>query len=128
MDIEKYRRVIKLSSVFDSEVTRIYRCHNEECEAEIVCKEKLSDPWKHQCPFCEKNELYLSSSTDPFTILKDLKNPNTVGMLAQKNTDRKVKEENLQIGKKKRPWWRKTDKLDFSILKNPKKFIETGEK
>lgn len=119
-----------MSKIFDSIVTRIYKCHNEECCAEIALKEKLGDPWKKQCPFCEKDELFLSSSTSPFIILKDLKKTKTIGMLAQQNSDRKIKEENFALEKKERkqPWWRDSNKIDFSVLKNPKKYVETGEK
>ena len=69
-----------------------------------------------------------------FAVNIDSKQPKTVGDLAQKNTDEKIKRGELKPRKEKvRPWWRpKTDKVDTSLAKLSKKqrmnYIATGKK
>lgn len=69
-----------------------------------------------------------------FAVNIDSKQPKTVGDLAQKNTDEKIKRGELKPRKEKvRPWWRpKTDKVDTGLAKLSKKqrmnYIATGKK
>ena len=111
-------------SLGDQTVNRVYKCDNNECAAEIAYRQKVSDKWKKKCPFCKKMTLYIESGSLSLSVMLDVKNPNTLGLVAEKNRERAEKE-GKTFGKK-RPFWRKKDKIDFSILKNPKKYVQTG--
>jgi len=114
-------------SIADIEIHRVYKCDNEECAAEIVVTQIAKDPWLKQCPFCYEETLFIRSATDNLSIFIDLKKPKTLGSLGEQNFEEKVKREGDPKEEPKKPWWRKNkEKVDFSILKNPKKYIETG--
>ncbi len=108
----------------DQIVSRVYKCDNPDCAAEIAYEQKVSDPWKKKCPFCKKMKLYIDSGSMNISLTINLNNPRTLGLVAEKNRERAEKEGKI-FGRKK-PFWRKKDKIDFSILKNPKKYVETG--
>jgi hypothetical protein len=115
-------------SIFDSDITRIYKCTNIECEGIISCKQKVKDDWIKTCPFCGKDELVIESGEINMSIMFDLNKPKTLGMVSQKNADRKIKEGNLTFNadKKKVPFWRKNKKINYDILKNPNRYIAEG--
>jgi hypothetical protein len=115
-------------SFFDSTVHRIYACENSECEAKIHCEETVKDPWQKVCPFCNQESLILESANLAAPAFIDLKQPKTVGSLGEKNYEKAVKE-----GKKtgveregRTPFWRKNKKINYNVLKNPNKYINTG--
>lgn len=123
-----------MPKIEDIEVHRHYKCRNPECEAEIVKTQKCTEDFIRICPFCGKEEFSLVSGTSTIIGTVDLQEGKTIGSIAEKNTQRRLKEGTIKPedalnwqGKKKkpRPWWRKTDKPDFSILKNPKKYMES---
>jgi DNA-directed RNA polymerase subunit RPC12/RpoP len=113
------------NNLSDSIVKRTYRCLS--CKTDHYFEQKASEKFKKKCPNCGKRELYIHEASSSVGI--DMKKVKTVGMLADINTRRMEKEGTLpQMGKKKRPWWRKSDKIDQRILKDPIKYIETGKK
>lgn len=110
--------------IADQTINRLYRCTNEECETEVAYKEKVSQKWRKKCPFCKKHTLILESGNLSMTLMIDVKKPTTLGSLGQVNQARKDKEEGVKGPT--RPFWRKKDKVDFNVLKNPKKYIMEG--
>ena len=114
-------------SIGDLVVYRIYRC--ETCEAEIECEQKAKENFKSKCPFCEKRTLVLKSARTSMVVLIDTKTPKTLGSLADKNTANMKKDGTLLEDQKEdtTPWWRKGKrKIDYKILRNPNKYIQTG--
>ena len=118
------------------EVNRHYRCRNDECAAEIVITQMATDDFVRLCPFCEQETMGLVSGDCKISMVMDLTKAKTVGSVAEKNRARMEKNGEITkdqaeswSGKKKakRPWWRKTDKINFDILKNPKRYIQTGK-
>lgn len=113
------------NNLANSIVKRTYKCSS--CGTLHYFEQKASEKFKKKCPNCGKRELYIHEAVSSVGI--DMKEVKTVGMLADINTRRMEKEGTLPTeGKKKRPWWRKSDKIDQRILKNPIKYIETGQK
>jgi type IV secretory pathway VirD2 relaxase len=116
-------------SFFDSTIHRIYECTNKKCEAKIHLEEQVKDMWKTTCPFCEKESLQLESAQLVAPVFIDLNKPKTIGSLGEKNYQLAIKEgrdTGIKKKDKKKPWWRKNDKVNFNVLKNPNKYVETG--
>lgn len=111
----------------DSTVTRLYRCHNEECQCEIVYVQKLSENFRKKCPFCKKRSLTIKNGSMNMTFMFDVNKVKTFGMQSQKNMEMDEK-----LGKKRKeketPWFRKNKKIDYGVLKDPIKYVRTGEK
>jgi predicted RNA-binding Zn-ribbon protein involved in translation (DUF1610 family) len=115
-------------SIGDASVTRLYGC--ESCECEIAYKQLVKEKWKKKCPMCGKHTLVLKSADISMNVLFDVSVPKTLGSLAEHNSKKKVSEEGKDaLGKPKEvPWWRKNKKkVDFSVLKNPQKYIQEGK-
>lgn len=109
----------------DTQQTRIYKCDNPECACIISYQQKSDDPWKKECPFCQQQTLYLDSCQGDMNLFFDLQRGKTLGSLSEQNIKRAEKDGTLD--KKKVPFWRKDKpKIDFNILKNPSKYITTG--
>lgn len=109
-------------SWLDQEIYRIYRC--SECSAEIGINQLAKDDWITECPICGKESMLIKSGQSKgVSLCSDTKTPKTLGMLAEKNRDNKEKrgEDTSGFVKTKRP------KYNFDILKNPKRYIETGK-
>jgi hypothetical protein len=108
-------------------VNRIYTCYNKECNGQVFYEQGIYDKFKKKCPFCKKNELVLDSGTLNSTMIMDIKKPKTLGSLGEKNYENAQKEgKELGFRKTHIPFWRKNKKIDYGILKNPSKYIETG--
>ena len=107
-------------------ISRTYKC--SACGQKCYFEQKATEKFKKKCPNCGKNELYIDSATCSLSV--GVNETKTIGGLADKNTRKMEKEGTLPPPKPKakRPWWRKTDKVDLDILKNPKRFIEEGRK
>ena len=112
----------------DGEICRIYKCHNKMCGCKISVVQKLTDDWLTTCPFCHQEELYVESGKMSLSVAIDTHNPKTLGMLASKNTESKLKTGEITHNSKQRPWWRKKDKVDFDVLKKPDRYIFEGKK
>lgn len=110
----------------DQTIHRVYACTDPACEAKICYKETVGDPWRKLCPFCNKESLILDSAHLDLSTIMDLSKPKTIGTLGEKNYREAVKQGKIQPKKKFKPFWRKKDKIDFSILKNPNNYIQTG--
>lgn len=111
--------------LFDQEMYRQYKC--DSCGIIIGRKEKVSDPWLKKCPHCEKETLFIHSGSLNLSIFIDADKPKTLGSLAEKNTKEKIKSGELEPTKKKsKPFWRKSDKINYDILKNPDRYIKEG--
>ncbi|TXT66086.1 MAG: hypothetical protein BAJALOKI3v1_50086 [Promethearchaeota archaeon] len=113
-------------SIANCNVYRVYRCCN--CKAEIGINQLASDDWFKNCPMCKQDELIIKSAKLSINTIVDGQTPQTIGSLADKNRDIKLKNGEIKEKKKPpRPWWRKSDKINFDILKNPRRYIETGK-
>ena len=108
----------------DQRIIRVYRCTNEACEAEMSYIETVSKKWRKACPICKKRSLVLEKANLSISTLVDLNNPKTFGGCSDKNIARREKEG--LAPKKETPFWRKGKKINYNILKNPKKYVETG--
>jgi hypothetical protein len=119
-------------SIWDSTVNRKYRCHDKECNTEVFAEQKISDDWLKICPECGQETLYIESANTNVVGIIDTKTPKTLGVAAERNRDRMIKNgestEGFAKQKDKKVWWRKSDKIDRSILNNPEKYIATGKK
>ena len=117
-----------MAGIWDSRITRLYKCTNSECECEISYTQKASEKFKKKCPFCHDRSLVIKESECNIGCFVDNKSPKTLGMLANKNAEEKAKRGELTEGfKGKPPCWRKSHKINYDILKNPKKYISTGK-
>ena len=111
----------------DCTIYRTYRC--DACKALVQYEQKTTDKWKKKCPICNKNKLYLDSAHTTIDTIMELNSPISLGMIGSKNFQRAERDGTLPKGieNKKRPFWRKSKRPDSRILKNPEKFIRTGE-
>jgi hypothetical protein len=119
---------IPIMSIANCSINRIYECSNDDCKGKVSFVQKISDPWKKKCPFCRKYSLYLDSATSSMTLIIDNKKPNTMGGISDQNKLRREKDGKEWIDSRGHtPFWRKNKKIDYNILRNPKKFVETGQ-
>lgn len=109
----------KKKSVWNQYINRVYKCTN--CECVISYKEKVTKSFRKKCPLCSTNCLLFETADSPFTVFIDLNKPKTLGAISDQNIKRKEVERASK--KKKKPWWRKTDKINFDILKNPTGYL-----
>ncbi len=94
-----------------------------------------SKPLK-KCPQCKKNSLQKLISAGAAVIIKGTQTPcfdRTEALEKRKDKRRKIarqKNEAKTAEKKNPPWWRprKDKKIDMDVLKNPEKYIQTGDK
>lgn len=110
-------------SIADATTNRTYKC--DQCSYEFTLRQQIKDKWKKKCPNCGKNKLYLLSADISVSASIDTKKAKTVGFQADLNTERMAKEGTLPEGPKK-PWYRKGRKPNLDVLKNPRKYVETG--
>jgi hypothetical protein len=117
--------------IFDSTIVRYYRCTDEKCQGEICVEEKVKDDWQTKCPFCGLESLILDRADSNISIFMDYSKPKTIGALAEQNTKEKIKTGEMeQIQKEERknlPFWRKSKKINYQVLKNPQKYIREGK-
>ena len=109
-------------SLGNQTIHRIYSCSN--CKGQLAYKEKVKDKWRKRCPFCNKNSLLLDKAVLTLSTIIGLNEPKTFKSLAEKNTERRNKE--LGIKKKRNPFWRKSNKVNFEVLKNPNRYVSEG--
>lgn len=110
------------------------------CGFEGEISKPMADEFPTRCPACKKNKLRQDYSKKS-PIVQDL-TPKTVGQQAERNAkvegkeQQQIKAEKL-LGPKgmakrnaKTPWWRKegSKPLDVTKIKDPNKFILTGDK
>jgi len=104
-----------------------YECQNKECEFNFdIIHSIKSDPLK-KCPKCNKLTLIrLISDNINIRIKRDQsyykKQERQEMRQYRKRTTEKLKEKY----RNKKPWWR-GEKIDMDVLKNPEKYIKTGE-
>lgn len=111
----------------DMKICRVYECSEDDCSCQIVCEEFVKDEWQTKCPFCKKKSLLLKSASLNMSIMVDLSKPKTLGSLGEQNAKRIAKEGKLQKEDKiKPPFWRKNKKINYKILRDPKRYIESG--
>lgn len=116
--------------ISDLEIYRIYQCSNKDCSAKIGFQQKASDKWKKRCPCCRKHTLIIYESKSNISINSNT-SAKTIGMLAEKNSEYKYKH-SLDLDNPSRPkdakipFWRKSRKVNFDILRNPKSYVERG--
>jgi putative FmdB family regulatory protein len=111
----------------NSTVYRIYKCDNCKYEFDII--QTISDKWKKKCPNCKKNQLFIKEAQLNMSLIIDSQIPKTVGTLAEKNTEKLSKQGKIDLKSKKKskPFWRDKDKINYNILKNPEKYVSTGD-
>jgi len=101
----------------------IYEYKHEE-SGDII---ELSMSMKDKIPeFLIKEEKRYNRIWTIPSVIMDNNVPKTVGSLAEKNTEHMLKTGKLKAPKpKKRPWWRKTEKVNSKLAKLSKKQKET---
>lgn len=83
--------------------------------------------------FITKNKIkYYRIISIPKMVMIDSKKPKTIGALAEKNTEKMLKQGKLKKKKEFIPWWRKNKKVDTSLAKmsskQKKDYIIAGKK
>src|SRR5688500_7325033 len=111
------------NNLSNSKIQRNYSCSNKDCGCVISFVQKVKDPWKKLCPLCRKKSLLLDSATSCIQLLSGTTGAKTLGMIFEKNRQRKEKEEGYKPNPD-RPFWRSSHKQNFKILRDPKNYIE----
>ena len=111
-------------------ITYEYQCENNNCRLGFECCQSIKDNALKKCPHCNKKTLIRLIGFGLGIIIKT-NTPTTLGHLAEQNTKKMGKSQN--IDSKKIPWWRKTQSgkalpIDFKILKDPKGHIEKAQR
>lgn len=89
-------------------------------------------PSKQKIPskISRKKVVYFRVFTSPDVII-DANQPKTLGSLAEKNTNKMVKEGKIKPKETKIPWWRKSKKVNQNLAKMSstklKRYIKTGQ-
>lgn len=113
----------------EQSVYRVYQCLNPECQGEFGTTQGACDEFCKICPACGLEELVIKFANASFISLIGINQARTFGMIGQKNQQEKERREGIK--KKHIPSWRsgnkRESKINFDILKNPNKYIETGE-
>ena len=118
--------------------TYSYNCQNKECELEFECLQSIKEKAHVKCPGCSKKTLQRGIGGGIAIVIKN-NTPTTLGSLGEKNAKRMANtQEHLPYSRNnpdpnKTPWWRKTKSgtslpVDFKVLRDSKKYIETGAK
>lgn len=127
MDIERLGSV----GIQDIPIFRHFKCYddNEECGMEFAQECTVGDKYPDNCPNC-KGPVYLDKASLCLSTFIDTKKAKTLGAISEQNRNRMVKDGDPRIDKdkSKKPWFRPSDKIDMTILREPKKYIETGQK
>lgn len=82
-----------------------------------------------KCPQCGQHGLIKLISPGAAVVIKGTENPCRGGRPSKKNKKRKPGDK-LGEGKHKPdgiPFWRDSDKVNKKVLKNPEKYVKTGE-
>lgn len=114
-------------SINNIEINRIYRCCNKKCEGMIQITQKATEDFLKACPFCHQDELVIETAKLNLSFFIDANKPKTFGAQSDLNT----KHREQMFGKKQKspntPWYRKSDRVDFKILRDPHKYITEGK-
>lgn len=112
-------------SIFDTTITRIYKC--SACEAKFEFQQKVTDDFETICPLCNQPELLIESAKTSISTFVDQTQAKTFGTQAEKNTERMKKEGTYpKEDVSKVPFYRPQKKINYKILQNPSKYISTG--
>lgn len=114
-------------SINNIEIKRIYRCCNKECEGIIQTTQMATEDFLKTCPFCHQEELVIETAKLNLSFFIDTNKPKTFGAQSDLNTKQREKEFGKKPHSKDKPWYRKSDKVDFQILRNPHKYIVEGK-
>lgn len=117
-------------------ITYGYTCYNKKCELIFECAQSIKDEPLKECPACQQRTLQRDIGGGIAIIIKTA-TPTTLGSLAEKNTERLLKERGRLPYNTKNPdpkftpIWRKnqsgsTRPINFKVLQNPKRYIEHG--
>lgn len=107
-------------------ITRVYEC--KSCESVVAFEESASKAFRKRCPVCNKHALLLKEGISNLSIFVDSTRPKTLGALAEKNTEDKLKRgESIEDPLRKKPFWRKSNKINYKVLSNPGKYVQTGK-
>lgn len=104
-----------------------YEC--ESCNHRMEQRQSMKDKPLRKCPSCRKNKLtrIISGGMGFYDMT-----PKTLGGIADRNARDLRKAGMMPPSKAKRkpaPWWRKDkDKIDYDVLRNPRRYVATGEK
>ncbi len=113
-----------------------YKCNI--CDYKFEAFHAMSAKPLSKCPKCNKLGLIKLISPGALAIVKGTQNPCRGGRNLAEIKERKIaKKQELEKQRKKAkeaekrnpPWWRsrKDNKIDMNVLKNPEKYIKTGE-
>lgn len=106
----------------------IYEYECEACNHRMEQFQSMKDAALTDCPECGQPRLHRVICAP--TLID--RTPRTVGSIADRNAARMEKEGTLPAQVRRRkdpgtPWWRKGKKINKKILKDPKRYIATGE-
>ncbi len=104
-------------------IERVYRCTN--CEGMMLYEDKASRNFRKKCPFCKKHDLVIQSGLSGLSIGIDTSKRKTLVEIGEENIKRRDEEAGVPK-QPEMPFWRSKKKVDFKVLQNPKKYIETG--
>lgn len=96
-----------------------YQCSNEDCRHNFEIYESIHADALKNCPSCRLDSL---KRVIHAPIIRDKSTPKTVGALGEKNFAKLPKEQQEMLGRKKPELTHKQ-----KIMKNPEKYIMTGE-
>jgi putative FmdB family regulatory protein len=100
-----------------------YAC--EKCNNIVEIFHSMFDKTEKKCEEC--GTILIKQISVPTMVIEKGR---TIGAIAEENTKRALKEGKIPPGHEKkppRPWYRPKDKINKDILKNPQKYIRTGE-
>jgi hypothetical protein len=109
-------------------INRVYKCTN--CSNCFSFEQKAISNFKKKCPSCLKNTLIIDSGHCNISVIMDVKRPKTLGALGDKNLHEREKQlgpKRVKKNKNYKPFWRKNKKINYDILRNPSRYIETGQ-
>ncbi len=102
-------------------IDRIYKCSS--CKGLVKYEDKFGEDFKKKCPLCGELTLLIQSANCGLGAVVDMSKPKTIRELGNKNYEEAKNNNTLpEIFTKKR------NKIDYSILDNPGKYIQTGKK
>lgn len=113
-------------SLEDQTVFRVYECG--DCGLVIKVEQGVFDDFIKYCPDCNSNDFIRVQSKLGLMCDVDQNKPKTLGALAEKNYEhyKKTNPDKVASKKKIKPWWRKSEKINYDILKDPKRYIKDG--
>lgn len=105
-------------------IDRIYKCLS--CQAVMLYQDKVTRDFRKKCPFCNKHQLVIQSGLSGLSIGIDTSKRKSLVDIGEENIKRRHEESGVPI-KPNLPFWRPKTKIDFKVLQNPRKYVETGK-